>query len=99
MNLEKPRHYELMETDDPKADGTYVWESSEYFDTNGGEESWSVRFEHDGKPTNITFFPERPGVKLTASDSPGYDEGKVRAEFGLVLIKLMRSGTTYIKEL
>lgn len=99
MNLRPPQDYELIETDDPKSDKPYVWESGEYFDTQSDEKSWSVRFEHDGNPTNITYFPERPGVKLTAGDSPGYEEGKVRAAFGLVLIKLLRSGKMHVKEL
>lgn len=99
MNPEKPREYTLIETNDPKADRPYVWESSEYFDTRGDEESWSVRFEYEGKPTNITYFPERPGVKLTASDEPGYEEGKVRCLFGLVLIKLMQDGPNFMEEL
>lgn len=99
MNLSRPANYELLATEDPKADHSYVWESSEYFDTQGDETSYSVRFEYDGQSTSVTYFPDREGVKLTAGDSPGYEEGKERAVLGLVLIKLLRSGEMVMKEL
>lgn len=99
MNLSRPEDYELIETDDPKADHSYVWESSEYFDTQGDEPSYSVRFEFEGQSTAVTYFPNRDGVKLTASDSPGYEEGKKRAVLGLVLIQVIRSGVRTMREL
>ena len=97
MTREKPVDYTLTPTEDPKDDYNYVWCSEDYSDTDN--DAFGVKFDFEGKSTNITFFPDRGGVKLTTSDSPGYDEGKDRALFGLVLIQLIRSGKMCIKEL
>jgi hypothetical protein len=98
MTPEPPAKYTLT-TKHGGEGGSYVYQSDDMFDTDDDETAWTVSFETGDGSATITYFPSRQGVKLTASDSPGYEEGKQRALFGLVLIKLLRTGELLVKDL
>lgn len=65
-----------------------------------GEDGLRARFRmDDGAQTVVTYFPDKKGVRISADDDPGYDEGKKRAAFGVVLIKIITSGLWEMREL
>jgi len=95
----KPDCYKLVESEDPAADGGYVYDSDKYFNTREDERTYSMKIEYDGQSSVITYFPERSGVKLVASDSPNGSERKKRVVFGLVCMKLLLSGERWVQDL
>jgi len=93
----KPDCYKFN-TKNPVEDGGYVYDSGQYFNTPEDESTYSIKIEYDGQSSIITHFPERPGVKLVANDSPNECEGKKRVVFGLVCMKLLLSGELWVQD-
>lgn len=64
-------------------------------DANG----YQTSIIYDGQPINVTWFPERKGVSISGNADVDERVGKDAAVFGVVLIKLMRSGANCLNEL
>lgn len=53
----------------------------------------------NGKPAEVTFYPERRALQMSAGDDPSEEDGFRRALLGLILIKLMQAGKQPVEEL
>ena len=93
----KPDSFELVCNE--KQGGRCVYDSDDYFNTNDHELLYSIKIDYNGNRTTVTWFPETDGVKLVSDDSPSEQEGRERATFALVCMKILLNEGVFMREL
>jgi len=79
--------------------GGYIYDSNEHFNVRIDERTYSMKIEYNNTSNSITYFPDKPDVKLVSYDSPDTNNKRQRIVFGLVCMKLLLSGEMFVEEL